>query len=66
MTSVKSSLAIEGVKYGYGQDKPMGISIKIKYGNGGKEKWTAPVDHTMALEQLACPSVNTCCEYGPT
>ena len=64
--SATYSLAIEGVKYGYVQDKPTGRLIKIEGENGGKEEGTAPAAHTTAPEQLACLAVNPCCECRPT
>ena len=66
MTSVTSSLAIEGFKDGYGQDKPAGRSINIEGGNGGKEKGAAPADHTTAPEYSACPVVDACCKCRTT
>ena len=66
MTSVKSSLEIEGVKDEDGQDEPTGRFIKIEGENLGKEKGMAPAAHITAPEQSACPAVDACCEFRPT
>ena len=66
VTSATSYLEIEEVKDGDGQDKLTGRLIKIQGENGGKEKGTVTAAHTTALEQLACPDVDACCECRPT
>ena len=66
VTSATSPLAIEGVKDGYGQENLARRTVKIEGENGGKEKGTAPAEHTTAPVHPACLAVNTCCEYGPT
>ena len=64
--SATSPLAIEGVKDGDGKANPACCSVKLEGENGGKEKWTAPVEHTTAPVHSACLSVDACCECGPT
>ena len=64
VTSATSPLVIEGVKDGDGQAKLADRLIKIKGGNGGKEKGTAPAAHTTALVHSSCPTVDTCCKFG--
>ena len=66
MTSATSALAIEGVKDGDGQVNLTCRPVKLKGGNGGKEKGTALAEHTTAPAHSACLAVDACCECGPT
>ena len=40
--------------------------VKIEGGNRGKEKGTAPEEHTTAPAHSACLAVDACCECRPT
>ena len=66
VTSATSPLAIEGVKDGDGQANLAIRKVKIEGENGGKEKGTAPAEHTTEPAHLACLAVGACCECGPT
>ena len=65
VTSATTPLAIEGVKDGYGKVNLAFYLVKIKGKNGGKEKGTAPADHTMAPAHSVCLAVDACCKCGP-
>ena len=65
MTSATSSLAIQRVKDQYGQGNLASRTVKIKRGNGGKEKGTASAEHTTAPAHSACLAINACCECVP-
>ena len=66
VTSATTPIAIEGVKYGDGKVNLACRSVNIEGENGGKEKGTAPADHTTAPAHSACLAVNACCKCGPT
>ena len=66
VTSATTPLAIKGVKDG---DVKVNLAcrlIKIKGENGGKDKETAPADHTTAPAHSACHAVDACCQCRPT
>ena len=66
LTSTTSPIAIEVVKDGDCQANLARRTVKIEGGNGGKEKGTAPAEHTTAPVYSACLAVDSCCECGPT
>ena len=66
VTSSTSPLAIEGIKDGDGKVNLACRFVKTEGENGGKEKGTAPVEHTTAPAHSACLAVDACCECGPT
>ena len=60
VTSATSPLVIEGVKDGDGKVNLVCRSFKLEGGNGGKEKGTAPAEHTMAPFHSTCLAVDAC------
>ena len=66
VTSATTPLAIEGVKDVDGKVNLAFRLVKIEGENRGKEKGTAPADHTTAPAHSACLAVDACCEYRPT
>ena len=42
------------------------LFVQYRRGTGGKEKGTAPADHTTAPAHSSCLDADTCCKYGPT
>ena len=66
VTSAISPLAIEGVKDGDGKLNLVCRLIKLEGENGGKEKGTAPEEHTTSPAHLACLAIDACCECRST
>ena len=58
VTSATSPIAIEGFKDGDRQANLVRRTVKIKGKNEGKEKGTAPVEHTTERAHSACPVVD--------